>query len=209
MKNIYILIKTLMLTLIVCIPQINMAQALDMEMEDSYESTFTTRSLSNYQIKGFEKRALQKITDFADYLSIVSNTEYDEKLRKQAIDMITKQFLEKETTVTGVDKELSKPAEFKLDQYLNLFLTNKYSKIEVKHSDIKYLNNIVIDEKGNYKGKIYFKQTSNYYVKDKFVSSAYSFRHINIYLIKTKKKFGSKKEDIWNVFLGDLEAVKY
>ena len=49
---------------------------------NNLESSFTAASLSGSDVGPYEVRAIQKVNDFYNYLTIICSPEYDMKLRK-------------------------------------------------------------------------------------------------------------------------------
>lgn len=202
MKNI------ISLAVVLCFSITVKAQAIDMEANDyTYSSTFKSKSLSSVEIVGFQKRAVQKVKDLGDYLSIIANKKYDDKLRKQAIQIVSTQFLGDDVTIQPLWKKGSiKKTDLK--SFLDACYQTTYSKVVVTHSKIKYLNNFQFIDDNKYSGKIQFNQKLDFYKEDKIVDYKEYINEVDIVLEKTQKKFGKRKETIWNVFLGSIRNIK-
>ena len=171
------------------------------------KNTFTANELSRFEIKGFENHAIQKIAEYASYIQIISNKNYDSKLRKQAIILAKKLFNNENISFTNIDTEITKKQEIFIDELFNSIYDSKFSKISVT------VSNIVVSKElkpyGNhFKGKFTFTQASKYYKSNKLVSETELLKEIDIFLIKTEKTFGNEKSIVWNVFLGEIISFK-
>jgi len=148
----------------------------------SWQSRFTSDNLSSKDVEGYEVRAEQKVKDFYNYVSIISDSKYDIKLRmdakKQALDL----FSSESCTIN------KKPVDQYLDSCLNLkqAITLQVSNVTVK----KKLD--MPDGDPEYDG--YLECTVSGTTKS-----------VYIHLYKKAKQFGSSQEMIWTVFICDIE----
>lgn len=172
-----------------------------------FEQTFTTKKPSNFQLKGFEARAIQKIHDFGDYINLLSNKNYDLKLRKRAIQMFEGLFFDKTVVVNDPEKELINSKKAAIQAYSKAILESKYSEIKVKITDIWLVEQLQPAKNNTYKGSISFKQENQYYTNKSLINSSIETKQVEVLLVKTTKNFGNKKEQVWNVFLGEIEKI--
>ncbi len=171
------------------------------------EQTFTTKKLSSFQLKGFEARAIQKIRDFGDYISLLSNKDYDLKLRKQAIQMFEGLFQNKTVVINNPEKELINSKKTDIEAYSKAILESKYSEVKVKIIDIQLTEQLQPVKNNTYKGIISFKQKNQYFKDKSLINSNTKTKQVEILLVKTTKNFGNKKEQVWNVFLGEIGII--
>jgi hypothetical protein len=152
---------------------------------NSWQAPFTQETLSPDDVQSFEARAMEKVKDFYNYLNIISNPQYDIKLRqeaeKQAIDLFS-----------GNDCTVDKKAITKfldscrvLKAALSWQVSNVTSKTElVKNGD-------------SYTGMLTGSVTVG--------TSAGSTKNISIILARKQKQFGGDMEMVWTVSLYNIE----
>ena len=206
MKNLDQHIKIIIVFIMVFICFRAFSQNVGPDIKNQTDKTFTSLKLSVFELKGFENRAGQKIQDFGDYQSLISNKEYDQQLRKQAIQMLENLFVSKSAKIEKPGKELLNTPSANLKEYSKALLESAYLKIEIKIADIVWVSPLELNEKGEYEGIISFTQ-NNFYFKDKIqIKSSIHKRKAQIVLVKTEKDFGNQKEQVWNVYLGHIGA---
>jgi len=171
------------------------------EKESNYYQLQNTMSnnmeQSTYNLIGFEGRAIQKLEDFAGYIEIISNKEYDIKLREHALTLATKLFYNSEIKINNSDKLLS---SFTV-------LNSGYTKIVVEISNQEYVENLKQSKSDSYSGKLLFEQTNTYFGTNDIQEKSKEKKEVDIILVRTEKEFGKKTKSVWNVFLGDIRIV--
>jgi hypothetical protein len=204
LKQINIAILLLMFTL--------SAQSQTDEKESNYYQLQNTMSnnmqQSSYNLVGFEGRAIQKLEDFANYLEIISNKEYDITLRKHALSLAGKLFYNDNIKIKNSDKLLSSLSVLELNEYLNSILKNGYAKITVEISNQSYIESLKQSKSDSYSGKLLFEQTNTYIEDNKVQEKKTEKKEVDIILIRKEKEFGKKTIPVWNVFLGDIKIIK-
>jgi hypothetical protein len=154
---------------------------------NNWQTQFTTESLSATDVEGFEVRAEQKVKDFYNYLSIISNPQYDVKLRqgaeKQALDIFS-------NSNCIIDKE-------PIDKFLD-------SCIKVKQAITWHVNNVNVKQKlgmmdgdPEYDGSLTCSLSNG--------AGTAQTKTIYIHLYKKVKQFGSESEMVWTVTICDIK----
>lgn len=149
------------------------------------QQSFTSATLSSESLEAFEKRALEKVEEFYQYLSVVLNKQYDAKIRVQARKQALELFSDKTTRIYGME----------VGKFLDSCLAGKLispSEVSNKKLEKKF------GESADW-GFSYSAQVSFATLPDK------SRRSAVIILKKTEKQFGSGSKVIWNVFLGEIK----
>ena len=175
------------------------------QIEEAFENnSFTSKKLTNFQLKGFEKRASQKIIDYANYIQIISDKSYDLSLRKHALNLSKELFANKNVSVKMYNNKISNKNKIELSEYLNLILKSDYSKIVVEISGINILQNLKTNKNNSYEGKISYNETIKFYKNKTITFTDKQKREIEIYLIKVSKNFGSTQTKVRNILLGNI-----
>lgn len=152
----------------------------------SWQSSFTSETLSDADVQGFEVRAEQKVKDFYNYVAIVSDAKYDIKLRqdarKQALDIFS-------SGTCTMDNE-------SITAFLDSCMNMKQA-ISVQLGDVKVKQNLTL-QSGNkeYNGTLECTVTNAGISKTKIIS---------VSLYKKAKQFGSEQEMVWTVFICNIE----
>ena len=207
MKTLY---RSLVLFTIPCLLFFQAKSQADIQ-ENNYQklqNTMTDPVQSDYNLIGFEGRAIQKTQDFADYLEIISNKHYDISLRKHTASLVLKLFNENSTQISNNDDNISSFKVLDVQDYVDNFLNTEYTKIVVEITDFNYIENLRSNKSDAYTGKLEFVQTNKYFNKDNISDEKSEHKEVEIILVKTTKEFGKKSKDVWNVFLGEIKTVK-
>jgi hypothetical protein len=149
---------------------------------NNWQSTFTTESLSAADVEGFEVRAEQKVKDFYNYLSIISNPQYDIKLRqgaeKQALDIFS-------TAKCMVDRQ---DVQKLLDSCMAFTKAVTWQ-----------VSNVAVTQKlTSQDGSKEYSGTLTGIVSGKT-------KTISVTLSKKAKQFGSEAEMVWTVTICDIQ----
>ena len=189
-----------------CKPQKSKEQILHEKItQDSTAAifqNFTSDSLSDSTIRAFESRAIQKISDLRDYISILSDTSLDKTFKQQARAMALKLFISKNCTLPSPlnsGDEIIKISDL-LDSLKSGSAENL--RLSVNSTDIsehaqkqeKTYQGIVIFDMRYKGGEVRFREKTK-------VQCTFSIK-------KTKKAFGKETKLIWEVFLGNIEIIK-
>jgi hypothetical protein len=171
------------------------------EMYQSIENDFINDELSMKSLDAFEKRAIQKLKDISDYINIYADTSLSVQFRIQAGQMIKESFPEN----TYVQKFFN---SFELQEdTVNGFLyhTGNLQTFRTAIDSVVISDRLTLKSVSNYTGTIQFTQkTVLINSTDTIVSNSFRCR-LNIMAIKTRKNFGDKTEDVWEVYLGEIQ----
>lgn len=171
------------------------------------ENDFSEVKLNTDKLDAFEFRAKQKVIDFCNYISLISNKDYDEKLRLHS----------KETAIELFDTEncaisdhliIGGESSVNLNTYFDLLLNSDYHKIIGEAEGIVLMEGLRINASGDYVGLIKYKQVLHLFdEKGKLLQTDRTEKMVNVVLSRKKKKFGQSEKTIWIVSLCDIISV--
>jgi hypothetical protein len=161
------------------------------------EENFVGNELSADVLSAFEKRAVQKLKDITDYMNIYGDSNLSKPFREQASQLIKKTFYEPDDLRHFYN-------DLKLQEdTLNRILCFR-GNIGTFKADIDSVflsNNLRMTSFLQYRGEIQFSQ-SVFVIHNTDTIVAINFPYkLEILVLKTKKKFGDKTEEVWEVYL--------
>lgn len=149
-------------------------------------------NLSPKQQKAFQLRAKQKFQDFTDYIEILSDKKVSSDLKQHSYQLAMDLFLNDSTTIV-LNKE--KQIEIYLKEYLSLLMLNRKKSKNFEYQNIQFTENLKRDSLSKYYGTITFNTKP---------SNKKIFTTVDVYLIETKKQFGSTEEKTIEIKLGNI-----
>ncbi len=195
---------------IICAPSCKDEQALLSheeaflnETRNEIRAEFETEYLTEASLLAYEKTAKQKLSDFYDYLHIMTDTSLDLSFRAKAAEMIKNSFLSENVSI-----QLASSIEDNFKE-LNVHLLVKNgleNKLSLPHSEI---DSIVVSEslhlvgESGYSGTLRFLQNFHSPSRPGQMSNMVS-KTADIYLIKENKVFGDDTMRVWNLRLGEF-----
>ena len=191
------------------------AEEIMMEMEEAGEfqaagrpalaTMFHADEISQEQLLVFKQRAIQKLNDLGDYISVVSNTEYDRSLRKHAMNQALELFDDENAHVwlNGYDMDKNKPLTVK--QFMKALLNNEFGNVSATFKDISFDGAELSVANEGYKGLIIFKHSGSRLVEEDLGITQSQERTATIVLKKVRKSFGLRSELVWEVLLTGIE----
>jgi hypothetical protein len=198
MKNKTIYILSLLLVLVYSQTK---AQSADRTLKE----TFLKENLTQENLNAFESRAEQKIRDYANYIEIVSDKKYDSNLRKEAVSSALRLFSDTENEIKEYSGQEKKLKLFKIKEYFNTVAVSPFQKQVLEIKELKLINQLQKGTDNVYRGKVSFIQNmKGYNIKGELIFVKNSKKNAEIVLKKVKKQFGEKIEEIWEVFIGNI-----
>lgn len=210
--NTFLKILTIILILLVvyapsCVDEHEIARQEDVRLnaeKDKIRMEFEKEYLTESELYAYETTAKQKLSDFADYYHIMTDTSLDLSFREKAGEMIKSTFQSDNDNLQlfSLDKDLVKGLEVR-----NLIKTGMKNKLPhlsfsfdsiVIHEPLRRINN------KTYFGVLNFSQNfTNRSIREQTVKSIK--RNIDFYVSKEDKVFGKESLKVWNVRLGEIE----
>jgi hypothetical protein len=168
---------------------------MDDHKEVVIESQFTAEVPSSISLNAFERRAMEKLKDFSDYLGIISDQSYDVEFRQKAVVQARSMFIDH--------------SKIRFERYgaqkIDIFLSNLQENAEKSKIII---SNIALGEPlketvaALYEGSLIFDfymiSNDGTPMADKHSMKA------EFFLIKTSKLFGTTQKVVWEIFLGNI-----
>lgn len=169
------------------------------------ENDFSKANLEDKHVMAFEYRAKQKVVDFCDYIQLISNKDYDKKLREHSKKTAMALFNSEECTVT--DSLVSGNHEaLTIGSYLDQLLNTHYHKIVGEARDIVLLEGLSLTEEGSYLGTIsYTHELKCYDQNNQLVHTSKEQKRVGVTLSRKTKAFGDTEKVIWVVNLCDIQ----
>lgn len=152
------------------------------------ESQFQANSISAVQLQAFEKRAIQKLIDFGDYLEIIGNNTYEKSLREHAAELIYGLFVSAQANI-GPMGTLSKVVTSRLSG------KGRTAQVYVEEVSLNQPLRLLHNE---------FSGELSFILKSGEIRTPHT---AEITLRQTTKKFGSETIGVWEVFLGEIKVT--
>lgn len=163
--------------------------------------------LTDIDFAEFSDKALQKIEDFTNFLSIISSKETYPESANQAIDLSVELFVNEDVQVEISTKGYSQSVKRKIRDYLTRLKLLKYDKVEIQWAEINYVSNFRKAPDGNYYGTLTVMQTFRGYRDNQVVYSDVTQKDVEVVIKGMEKSIQGQKEMVWDVLLSDIGVV--
>ena len=151
--------------------------------------------LVTHDLIQYQKRAIQKVEEFYQYLEAMADVQHKAAVRDKAVQMAEHQF--------GSSAEVIKVGS---KQNIHDYLTDCRSKNRYKAAtQIKMKDGLFLSISGEYHGKVIVSYVLKNSKKPKMTSKTYT-EEITVTLVKKVKNFGTIKRTIWEVYLGSIQV---
>lgn len=171
------------------------------ESRENIREEFETDYLTESSLAAYEVTAKQKLSDFADYLRIVTDTTIDRSFRQQAGEMISGIFISDSVLIQKMIGEDSK--DLNVSQLIIDGLENKLAVPLFSLDSIRIHEPLHRTGNNAYAGTIRFSQNFIFHEQSQVIQSTIS-RLAGFYLLKEEKAFGTDTLNVWSVRLGDI-----
>jgi hypothetical protein len=162
-------------------------------MSGELEAQFTADYLSADRLDALEVRAQQKLLDFADYVTLVSNPSIDSTFRQQAQEQARQLFIHPQTLIVWEEEKLT------LDSFLDRVEQGEGSQQYIIRN-IEVTQPLRQESAQQYAGLLTFSQPANADMPEVTYQ-----RVAEIWVKKVDKQFGDEQKQVWEVFLGTIE----
>ncbi len=169
-------------------------------MFQDIENDFVNEELTYETLHAFEKRAIQKLNDLADYLNIYADANLSEEFRLKAREMILGSF----------NSEMDLQTYFKSLGFIE-DTTNKVLYLSIDEgvfiTEIDSINTIDFFHKTilGYSGTFQFSQKIfSVNSTDTIVVKAFNC-DLETIISKNRKQFGDNFQDVWEVNFGEIK----
>jgi hypothetical protein len=171
--------------------------------KDSIRQTFEVDQPDEDLLRAYEKTARQKLSDFADFLKIVSDTSLNIKFREQAAEMVKRLFENGDADIRNWAKVYSETEISTLKELLSKSLSNG-SAFWIQPEQIDVSEPLSATNDSTYRGKLSFYQKCIPFDFRKPTPQILQMKSINIHVIKKIKSFGDESLNVWEVYLGNF-----
>ena len=173
---------------------------------DSLKQVFEADSPGENLLQAYEATAKQKLTDFADYIKIASDSSINMTFRIQAGEMAGKLFNNRGADITCWNKVYPVGRTKSIDSLLNNCLANRMD-FYIIPSQLKINSSLKRIDDSLYQGKLSFYPRQINFMKKEIPEKADKMLIAEFYVIKRAKHFGNEELSIWNVCLGDIKTT--
>jgi len=171
---------------------------------NSVKSVFTSESLSDHLLRAYEITASEKLTDFADYMKIVSDTTLDLRFRQHAAELIRNLFIDSNIDIRSWSRVYNMVGFDTLELLLehSLLLGNSFWT-PISHITINNPYNCENDS--TFTGSLSFYCRRIPFGIHDTLETGTEKHMIDIYLLRKLKSYGDQKFRVWEVYLGDIK----
>jgi hypothetical protein len=166
-----------------------------------------SETLSDQSLRAYEVNAKQKLTDFADFLSIYYDQNIGSAMRDQAGNMIVKLFTSEEITIPLFIPGVKKTGNFTLTELLSNENLPEYNSTKILIDSIAVRDPLRYSGESLYMGTLTFStRVISYSSSDSLVSEKIKME-TEILAKKVNKTFGNESLRVWGVFLGSMKPA--
>jgi hypothetical protein len=170
---------------------------------DSIKQASEVDSLNDQLKKAYEVKAIQELSDFADYLKIASDSSLNATFRKQAVGMAGKLFISKEINILNWSKVIDRPDLNSLEQLL-VEILKQGSSSWIQPDQIKVMKPLTQENDSSFKGRLSFNYKCLPYGKQYSIQDKSGKLEIDFYALRKVKSFGKEQLRVWEVYLGNF-----
>ena len=173
------------------------------EKYQNIEEGFVSNELSRENLKAYEVRAIQKVKDLSDYITIYLNGDLEKEFRQQAKNMIYKTFYTYDNCNQFFDDIALKEDT---DQIL-LFRPDTNGNIIFRSESIQIPEHLKKTEEFEYSGKIDVDASLLEIIENDTIVIDKRKLTLPIVLLKKEKDFGESSEKVWELLLGESQNL--
>jgi hypothetical protein len=174
-------------------------------VRDSIRDEFETDYLSEGSLYALEATARQKLSDFADYIQIMTDTTLDNSFKEKAGDMIKKMFISENVRLRFFLQENRKEKKLTVKELLADGLTTPYASARFIFDSIEVQEPLQRINTGTYSGRLSFYQKFTGYSLHDTLTTNSKRTTIDVFAMKVDKIFGDDTLSVWGVFLGAMK----
>lgn len=171
--------------------------------KDSIRHSFEIEAPGSRQLLAYETSAKQKLTDFADYLKIVSDTTLDIRFRKQAAGMALNMFVSKTCNTGSWNRLIQSDNIQTLQQLLDKSL-EKGMTGWIQPCQIEITTPLVRENDSSFKGNLTFSARLFVFQNPEQTINLPKKVETEIFVLRKIKEIGKERLNIWEVSLGNM-----
>lgn len=161
--------------------------------------------LNEEEYTEYSRKAIQKVEEFGNYLSVIADKTKDTDEKDKAIEQAVKLFMPNSTIeVSSVNRPGTN--KYKVRDYLTRLKLLPYSSVKLEWSDIEYVSELKQEADGNYYGLIKGQQSFIGYSEDgkQPIYSDVTKKNVRVKLQSYQKLIEGVEQSNWEVLLGNV-----
>lgn len=182
----------------------DMGQSAFQEQISLIESGMETDIPDIKSLIAFEEKARQKVLEYGDYLSIMTDNALDSFFRAKVGDQFIALFTDDQVSLELNISKDSKSQHYSISELIRRISEPGQGKVIIYNDSVMIVQHLVNINPHLYQGKINFNQNIQVGSPDASPLSAIYTQELDFYLKKIEKQFGDNSKKVWQVFLGDI-----
>ena len=165
--------------------------------------------LNEKEYKEYSQKALAKVEQFTDYLQVIASRKFSMNERDAAIKNALKLFMP-DSRIKVSSKNRKGISEQTIESYLKKLKMLPYGNVEIKWSNIEYVDELKQAEDGNYYGRIVGSQTFTGF-NEKGETIKYgdvTRKDVRVKLQSYQKEIEGQSEINWSILLGNIGVIE-
>ncbi|WP_149240849.1 hypothetical protein [Dyadobacter sp. 32] len=165
--------------------------------------------LNPEELKEYSQKALSRVEQFADYLQVIASKNFTMNERDAAIKNALKLFMP-DSKIKVSSKNRKGITEQSIESYLKKLKMLPYGQVEIKWSNIEYVNELKQAEDGNYYGRIVGSQTfTGFSEKGETVKYGdVTRKDVKVKLQSYQKEIEGQSQVNWSILLGNIGVLE-
>ncbi|WP_373511892.1 hypothetical protein [Persicitalea sp.] len=166
-------------------------------------------TLNEKEYQEYSKKALIVVEQFAEYLQVIASRNFSLNERDAAVKNALKLFLP-DSKIKVSSKNRKGISEQTIESYLKRLKMLPYGEVQIKWSNIEYVDQFKQADDGNYYGRIIGSQTFTGFSEtgESVKYSDVTRKDVKVKLQSYEKQVDGKDEVNWSVLLGNIGVVE-
>lgn len=162
--------------------------------------------LNEEEYNSYSRKAIQKVEEFGNYLSVIVDKTKDSDEKDKAIEQAAKLFMANATIEVNSINKPGTTSKYKVLDYLTRLKLLPYSSTKIEWTDIQYVSELKQEADGNYYGLIKGQQSFIGYSEDgkEAVYSDVTQKNVRVKLQSYQKLIEGVEQANWEVLLGNV-----
>ena len=166
-------------------------------------------TLNEKEYQEYSKKALVVVEQFAEYLQVIASRNFSMNERDAALKNALKLFLP-DSKIKVSSKNRKAISEYSIESYLKRLKMLPYGEVQIKWSNIEYVDQFKQGEDGNYYGRIIGSQTFTGFSEsgESVKYSDVTRKDVKVKLQSYEKQVDGQEQVNWSVLLGNIGVVE-
>lgn len=165
--------------------------------------------LDQKEYQEYSKKALVVVEQFANYLEVIASRNFSMNERDAAVKNALKLFLP-DSKIKVSSKNRKAITEQSIESYLKRLKMLPYGEVQIKWSNIEYVDQFKQAEDGNYYGRIIGSQSFTGFSEtgESIKYSDVTRKDVKVKLQSYEKQVDGKEQVNWSVLLGNIGVME-